>query len=276
MLIFNVPKMIFINLPRTGGRSVEISLSPAKRWNDVILGSTQLGEVMQWLYFGDIGLHKHSTAAEIRKVVGESFWQASYRWATIRNPFDVMCSFFGSTAAAIEPLIASESSIPAGASPDEVGQWLESDRYPTGDPWNRPAVRAYLRARGAENPMSVFLRASELEREATMWPQCYRLSGTEGRLDIDEFVKIESLAERWPALLGKIGLPELPLAYANPTPAQYRISRGAAYRDALDVEWMIDRFRADFDAFGYPQNPWIVDVPALPRSQAARARVTPR
>lgn len=272
MLIFNSPKMIFIHLQRSGGSSVEISLSPAKRWNDVIIGSTQLGESVQWLYFGEFGLHKHSTAAEVRQVVGEQFWMASYRWATIRNPFDILCSLFGSVAAEFEPLLAADPRFPAGAAPEEVEQWIESDIYPKDIPWTRPAARAYLRARGTENPMSLFLRDPDLDAEAAMWPQFQRLCDNEGHLVIDEYVKLHSLGARWPRLLQRVGLPELALRYANPTPEEYRVSRGPAYRDPLDVEWVVTRFRLDFESFGFPTDPWTMERPSATETRGHRAR----
>lgn len=276
MLILNSAKMIFVHLQRSGGSSVEISFSPVRKWNDITLGSTQLGEAIQWLYFGEFGLHKHSTAAEIRRVVGETYWASCYCWATVRNPFDIICSFYGATAALIEPVLAQDPRFPGRASLAEREQWLDSGDYPKDGPWAVPSVRAYLRGRGRDDGMSRFLRAPELESEATMWPQAHRISDESGRLVVDEFVKLEGLAARWPALLQRLAMPALPLLYANPTPAERRIGRGQAYRNPEDVEWVVSRFALDFETFKYATDPWTLEQPVvaappvLARSRAGR------
>ncbi|MEO1622227.1 MAG: hypothetical protein AAFU53_14500, partial [Cyanobacteria bacterium J06632_3] len=61
---------IFVHLHKCGGTSIELALDSQMAWDDVLLGSSKYGERMQNLYQSRFGLYKHSSAGEIRAVVG--------------------------------------------------------------------------------------------------------------------------------------------------------------------------------------------------------------
>src|ERR671918_1169665 len=56
-------KFIFVHLHKCGGTSVEQAFAPHARWNDLVIGSTFWGELLQPLYKRRYGLTKHSRAS---------------------------------------------------------------------------------------------------------------------------------------------------------------------------------------------------------------------
>lgn len=125
-------RFIFIHIPKTAGESISKALSQKSRmvkiyskslnynssisslksftsynliknrFTQAIESPRQTGEKIfykfanwlnpscpQWLY-----LDKHSTAQEIRKVLGEEKWNDCFTFAFIRNPYDQVVSFY--------------------------------------------------------------------------------------------------------------------------------------------------------------------------------------
>ena len=76
MIISNSHRFIFVHVLKTGGTTVCAALDPFLRWNDVVLGGTEFGERMNGPYRDRFGLRKHSTAQEIRAVVGDATWSS--------------------------------------------------------------------------------------------------------------------------------------------------------------------------------------------------------
>ena len=100
MIISYSKNFIYIHLDKTGGTSIEECLTPYLDFNDILFGGVTLGQYLEdayLKYYGDkywsLGIHKHSTAEQIKKYVG-SFWDSSYKFSTVRNPIDIMLSLY--------------------------------------------------------------------------------------------------------------------------------------------------------------------------------------
>lgn len=87
-------KFIFIHLHKCGGTSVEKSYEKHALFNDVIVGSTEMGEEIQKHYFNKYGIGKHSDADSIIKLIGVKRWKEFHTYAIVRNPFSVYESLY--------------------------------------------------------------------------------------------------------------------------------------------------------------------------------------
>lgn len=85
---------VFVHIPKCGGSSVEFAFQRHQRWGDFVIGSTPEGEILHTQVFGKLyGITKHSTAAELRKAMGESF--QGMRVATlVREPLKIVESHY--------------------------------------------------------------------------------------------------------------------------------------------------------------------------------------
>lgn len=253
MLILNSRRAVFIHLHKCAGSSVEVSLASQLRWNDILLGSTVEGELLQPVYSKLFGLHKHSSAAEVRAVIGAPLWDEFFTFATVRSPYERIASLYGWVASIVEPQL-DEIGYPSNAGFDERRAWVKAWKERPAPHWYYPATQAYLLTRGVADAFSRFLREPILkDSEPAYRSQVSRLSDESGRLLVREIVRSEDLAVEWPRLCARLGVGDLPLATANATPERFRRRFDELARDGGDVAFLSARFEADFDAFGYPR-----------------------
>ena len=251
MLIMNSRKMIYVHLQKCGGTSVELSLEAQCCWNDILLGSSQLGEMMQWHYFNKYGLHKHSAASEILQAIGQDTWSEYYSWCTVRNPYSRITSLY-SYAAYLVYKHAADVRFPIEAPLDVQRQWAAADHYPRSEPWSFPAVKALLLTRSHPQPYSAYLRSAYLEGEDGCSPQWWGVQSRDGTsMAVSEFVKLEDLPKRWPELCERLRLAGTRLQLANATPRQFRIGAKKFFRAPEDVAFVNERYAEDFERFGY-------------------------
>ena len=251
MLVMNSRKMIFVHLQKCGGTSVEVSFYEHCRWNDLLIGSSSLGELMQWEYFAKFALHKHSAAKEIERVIGSDNWVGYYSWATVRNPFSRVASLYGYVSC-IVATGAPEVGYPLDGSPAEQSAWARRDKYPHNEPWSFPAVKAFLLSRDDPQPFSAFLRNENLYEDAAFSPQWWGIQNENGNdFAVSCFVKLEELPAQWPGICRELHLPGIPLIYANATDRKFLTKPSKLFEHPDDVELMRTRFSADFLNLGY-------------------------
>jgi len=87
MIINNTHKFIFIHIPKNAGTSLSKFFSQYSNWCDIEIGGTQEGEILQPIYRKKYNLRKHSTAFEIKNVIGENIYKNYFKFAFVRNPF---------------------------------------------------------------------------------------------------------------------------------------------------------------------------------------------
>jgi Sulfotransferase family len=93
-LINHTYGFVFVHVPKNAGTSVTRYLSPLSTYRDLEIGATRLGEEMAPAFRERFGLHKHSTLAEIRDVMGPEA-MAGYRTiAVVRDPEDRVRSVY--------------------------------------------------------------------------------------------------------------------------------------------------------------------------------------
>src|SRR3989304_5138015 len=88
MIINNTFGFIFVHVPKAAGTSVAHFFSKFSCYCDLEVGGTSLGEALQEPFRKRYGLSKHSTAMEIRAVIGDVLWKKYFSFAFVRNPYE--------------------------------------------------------------------------------------------------------------------------------------------------------------------------------------------
>jgi hypothetical protein len=224
MIVSNSRKFIFVHINKTAGTSITEALAPHLAWNDVVLGLTPIGLALHQPFHERFGLYKHSTAREIRAVVGESVWREYRSFAVVRDPVDRARSLYGY----LKMLEAGRSGIRK-----RLRGLLGKGR----PDW--PAVQA-LKETGS---FSEFIRHPKLRHDPGFFRQSGFLADETGALIVGTLLRFETLAADFGALCRELGIPEAALGHEN----RSRDARGSGEPvSERDVAFLKDYFAEDY------------------------------
>lgn len=215
---------------------MEIALDPYLSWDDLVLGSTVLGEAMNDAYRRRHGLHKHSAIEDVRRVCGDQVVSSSYCFAMVRHPVDRACSLYNFVGS-----IVAKWSVNTGVSLEVLRQDLPrfAKAHP---PLSWPASRAFILSRSFDE----FLERSELASDDAFKTQLSRLS-LPGLGLVCDALKLEEIGTWLPNLSHRLGR-TLSVQHENASGQKFvsskTISDGARSR-------LQSMFAQDFVAFGY-------------------------
>lgn len=249
MLISNSKGFIYIHLNKSGGTSIECALSGILRWDDLVLGSTEFGEALQPVYKRFLGLAKHSSAAEVRRFVGEETWHRYFKFSTVRNPYALAVSQYTYSMQHLKMAYATHGQLGLFAR-----RLFRHTRRALKRQWpfTYPGVQALIATGGLNSRFSDFIRCNRLNDWPGFVNQRSQLCDSAGNLIVDSVIKLEELDEKWPTLCGQLGIGELPLARVNASREPDAPSYLDYYSDFRDRDWIRSRYQADFEFFGYP------------------------
>lgn len=232
MIISNSRRFVFIHIHKSGGTSVTRALADKLEWNDIILGVTPGGVQMERYFQDAFGLDKHSSAQAVRDVVGPEVWDSYLTFSVVRSPYARLASLYTFVARSIQ----------------RQGRLRRHRPFHRSDqpPWNWPGTRAYLSSRS----FSEFIRNDWLRKGPGAEPMVKRLSA-DGEIIVDHCLRTENLAEDFAQIAQRVGLRNLKIGRFNVSRADQKLD--ALYHSQDDLDYVYERYRADFDAFGYPR-----------------------
>lgn len=89
MIISKSKNFTYIHIEKCSGTSIEVALTPYLNKNDIIFG----GNFSYFKTFEKKLLWKHSDSNDIKTYLGLE-WDNMYKFATVRNPKEIMISFY--------------------------------------------------------------------------------------------------------------------------------------------------------------------------------------
>jgi len=87
-------KFLFIHVPKTGGNSIQNILRDYSDDDIVCLAEYQDGVERFEVRNKDYDVTKHSTLAHYKSILDPNLYNSLFKFATIRNPWDLMVSFY--------------------------------------------------------------------------------------------------------------------------------------------------------------------------------------
>lgn len=214
-------RFIFVHVPKTAGTSVTRSLSTFTAIGDVEIGGSEFGETLAVAYGKRFGLRKHSTASEIRSVVGSEVWETSFKFAIVRNPYARAYSIFRFLKKKFRDWKGSEV----------------MDGFETFDAFVQSELFASDGPDRILRPQLFWLRTSE----------------TDETIAVDSVLRAENLDSEFPVLLERIGssAQERPLERLNASgdPNEW----ANAYSEDATRARVATRYANDFRTFRFDQ-----------------------
>lgn len=236
MIVSRALNCVFIHIHKTGGTSLEKALAPHLGWNDVILGSSTLGEMINDHYRAQFGLDKHSSLAEVEAVCGEDLVRGAFVFSLVRHPVARICSLYNYVGSIVLDWCAGQN-FGLDHLRGDFGRYLYS--Y---DALQWMASRAFVTSRS----FSDFIRSDYMAGEPAYRSQASRLRHRDGRL-CDNVYKLEELASWLPALRQRLGVE---IDFPRENPAKLRLIDPRQVEEA-DRLYLMDHFREDALAFAY-------------------------
>jgi len=251
MLISNSLKCIFVHIHKCAGTSVELALDKHLAWNDLLLGSTEAGMLIQAGYQQRFGLGKHSSAAEIQHVVGEEIWRDYFTFAFVRHPCDRLVSLYeyirtvrDDWARVLPPKgILKRTPFKKNL----IASKLALADVPDSEPWNWSAMKALLTTDG----FSEFIRSDYLNDDLGTRPQVMSIyDPVTGQQLVDFIGKLESINRDWAFVCSRLGIPLAALGRHNTSTTR----ESTDWRDwytSLDIDFVREKYDPDFRALEY-------------------------
>lgn len=211
---------VFVHVPKSAGTSVTTLLSQLSTPLDIEVGGSAFGEDVQNAYKKRHGLSKHSSATEIRALLGEQAWKRMTSFGVVRHPLERLASAYRFLKKWDSPQNKFHEAANAFSSFGEFvdsGVWIEDD-----------------------GPDRMFR------------PQAFWLADGNARLQVDRICRVEHLESDLLRLLSDIGVPasKLPggVPKLNTTDDARDSSAGLGAQAVKKIE---KKYLKDYELFGY-------------------------
>jgi hypothetical protein len=222
-IINNSYRFIFVHVPKAAGTSVTAALSPLTNYCDLEIGGTAFGEAIQPAYQKRFELAKHSPAAAIRGLVGSVTWSRYFTFAFVRNPFDRSLSTYN---------FLRQWKGPGSDFYKRMCAFDSFDDYVLSDIWH-----------STDGPDLIFR------------PQVYWLRAQNSNQILTSFIgKVELLEKDLEQVLLNIDAPRHMVSALKRLNSSGPKPKVVSENPAV-IEKILDKYRIDFESFGYDSAP---------------------
>ena len=219
---------------------MELALEQFLTWDDLILGGSSLGEVINAVYHNRYGLGKHSSIGDIERVCGTAICKEYLIFATIRNPLDRLCSLYNFIGAFVQNYLNTHHLTVNELRISVIGDGVD------GQPelaW--PASAAFLESAD----FSTFVRNERLSRDEAAQTQVSRLRSSVDHTIPAKALRLENCREWLGRLKMALELPVIAFPHANRSERTLITPNQVSHDDRLFIE---EWFHEDYAAFQYP------------------------
>lgn len=232
MIISNSRQFIFVHIHKTAGTAITKELESSIAWNDLSITGSSSGNVKEHWYKTRFALEMHSPANAIRNVVGDEVWQNYYTFAFVRDPYRRILSLY----TWLDGLVKARGI-----------KGFERYIWPQKGIWDWPGTKAYV----ATSNFSEFLRHPLVETGSPGALPMVESLYEDNELLVDFVGKQESLDQDIATIRSKVGLSGASVPRTNATAS--KVEPKNYYASQADLDLVYERYRADFEAFGYKQ-----------------------
>jgi hypothetical protein len=215
-IVNNTFGFIFVHIPKCGGTSISMALSGLSQFNDIELGGTAYGQAINRAYHKRFGIGKHSSANDIRNVVGRSVWVRYYSFALVRNPYQRAISTYCF-------LKDREQDFPIMMKFHNFNEWVQSEEWKGGGP-------------------------DGVNHSQRRW-----LTDASGAQLVSEIFRLEDIVTDLQPLLRRLGLNDhqrTQIRLRRDNPSSVRVDRNTIEDRTIGL--IRTRHQADFALLGYP------------------------
>ncbi|MEA5510386.1 sulfotransferase family 2 domain-containing protein [Crocosphaera sp. UHCC 0190] len=209
-------QFLFIHVPKTGGNSLQNILSHYSEDKIVIHGKHQDGIERFEVRNDNYEVTKHSTLKHYQEILEADIYQKLFKFATIRNPYDQMISWYFSPHRG-------------------VNEWVRQDFIYLIE--EVPTLREYIGL-----PTTSFLK-----KMTTKFGLSLKLKPPKLDRNIDFLIRFEHLNEDFKKVCGMIDIPYEPLPIRNKSQRKHY----SAYFDEEIKERVYLKFREEIKFGGY-------------------------
>ena len=132
MIISHKHKFIFFKTRKTAGSSIQVALAEQCGKDDIITGQYRLG-VDDNSHTAGLNLDKfpgknpHTPLKQVKEFLDLKTWNSYFKFAFIRNPFDIVVSrYYWEMSRINNPNISIKNE---DASPKDFREWVKSDNF---------------------------------------------------------------------------------------------------------------------------------------------------
>ena len=236
MIISHRLKAIFIHVHKCGGTSIEKALEPFLGWNDLLLGSTKVGELINDYYAERYGLHKHSSLMDVYRVAGNQLVDSYFKFALVRNPISRICSLYNFVSSIVNEILVDKQIT--------IGQLREEYEFRKVE---HPELQWFSVECAVNQDFDQFIRNRDLAQcDKALWPQATFLM-VDDYIGLDKYYRLEDLDASLADIEARLGI-EFQVRHDNQSTIRLVKPNDLAGDDIKHIRSM---YKDDFSLFGY-------------------------
>lgn len=237
MIISKSKKFSFIHLEKCGGTSIEFALEKYLKWDDLVMGGTNIGVDLAILYNRHYGFRwmkknaiwKHSNVYDLKRHLGEEY-KDYYTFATVRDPMELMKSFYF-YAKKIGDSYVNEKKI------ENIEDFVYGNEFPATWINDDSYMLDYFESRVDGKNFNGFVERMISKKRDCIVPQMNRLD------DSVDMYDLSTINDSWTKILSKLNIDK-----NCPLPIMNKSERNESFRVSKKTNDLVhDHFAIDYE-----------------------------